>query len=403
MRADLHGATITPVAHDRDTKPLKSCAETVQAERGTAGCGVGSADGFTLGMLSFGSPSSKTRGLWPSVARLGMYRGPHPKPAPAMSYTLEQLLWATAHRHVVLTSETAGALVLSVAEQLRTAPRQLLSGQLVLTESGSVLLGAGRAATPSECGEMLRTLLERLLAVCGAEHLPLIAVAGRRERRGPAAFAAELAVALIPFNRSAARRALQRLHRRLAAAGPPPTESCSSGMDVVVRADAAEPGQAWGIVPDLDASRSQPPDALSDDALSDEWGTAHGADEVTQPLGSLGNGDRAAAIGAPAAPRQAPGVPSHERVSGLPPLAEQGLPTPAVPLQPPTHRTPRAFERFVSRRSDVGRLLDEFAMETAAGEQQMAERLWRCVTAGDSGRTCTPPPLRAIQRPTAAG
>lgn len=329
-----------------------------------------------------------------------------------MSYTLKQLLWAADQRRVVLTAETAGTLVLSAAEQLRSMPRRFSLGQIVLSDSGAVLLGTGVASTQQECDAYLRSLLARLLVGCGAEHPPLLAAASRAGT-GPLALADELTAALTPFNRGAARRALKRLHRRLGAAGPPPDPPFERGGSISPlapvpcqpsrRVGYAHAAADVGLDPSPAGPSPQPPtcDAGAQHRVAPAPATTPaflelGREECTRPLGSI---DVTGGREVVSTPVQSFVIQSAHPVA----VAPESVPeNPVVQRQEriPSAREPLAFGRFPSRRSDVDQLLEDFSMEIASGEHDMADQIWQCVAAGEEGGVCTPPPPGVVRLPT---
>jgi len=167
-----------------------------------------------------------------------------------MSYNVQQLLHCMQSGRISATAETNAALILSVAEQLEKSPQRI--GTITLTVAGAVMLEETAPITSEQCDAQLRVLLGRLISGCGGDHPALLAVA-RANPVGLGALSSQLSSALVPFNRSAARRALARLYRRLEAADPPPTrELAPLHLDTLGRPDASAP-DADGV----DASHSQ--------------------------------------------------------------------------------------------------------------------------------------------------
>jgi len=127
---------------------------------------------------------------------------------------LEILAAARAHA-APLAAESAGYLLLAVADHLVAAPRATTADEVELMTDGSVRLRARRSAGPSDeqVEQAVRRLLARTLEVSSGVGPALRRAAERRQDTGLTALVRELETALIPVNRSAARRALSRLHR----------------------------------------------------------------------------------------------------------------------------------------------------------------------------------------------
>lgn len=321
-----------------------------------------------------------------------------------MSYTLEQLLWATRRGALGVSPETAASLVLSAAEQLRASPRGVSAEAVCLVEAGSVLLGDGPAVSAVRCDQNLRHLLGELLKDCGSEH-PALAAVARNDARGPAELAKELAAALTPMNRGAIRRALCRLHRRLEQAGPPvslPSSPAASpktprgeGLDTAPRPPVQVTPRAQAMVSPRATSKAvRECDTPLPESCRDAW---------TPPLAQHGFPRLEAAERTPFLGSGVPGIPLGS-VSGSPRVGHEDAPRArsGVEIAPPewTSPTPEeptpAFGRFAARRSDVGQLISGFAMETfSAGATGVADALSRCIEAdgrGESLTHCTPLP-----------
>ena len=129
-----------------------------------------------------------------------------------MSVTADEILRAARARQAAITAETAGYLVLAVADASGEAPGELELAAVHLNEDGSVtVLGTRPKPLDSLVGELRRLLGEMLAhAPPGA---PALARAALGHDTGFRRFISELEAALIPVNRSAARRALSRLQR----------------------------------------------------------------------------------------------------------------------------------------------------------------------------------------------
>lgn len=137
-----------------------------------------------------------------------------------MSFTVSQILAAARRNPELVTSETAAYMVLSLAEQSLSGPRQVCAEHVLLHPGGAITIGDVPACAGSDNDALLRALLHQLLTctsqatISDALHA---VVAGYGQ--GPAAVRAELQTALVPLNRGAARRALARLYRKLGQAG----------------------------------------------------------------------------------------------------------------------------------------------------------------------------------------
>jgi hypothetical protein len=126
---------------------------------------------------------------------------------------LEILAAARAHA-APLAAESAGYLMLGVADHLALAPRGVIADEIELSADGSVRLRAQRAGAQGASPELaVRRLLGRALEVASAAGPALRRAAERRDDAGLPGLVRELETALIPVNRSAAKRALTRLHR----------------------------------------------------------------------------------------------------------------------------------------------------------------------------------------------
>lgn len=369
-----------------------------------------------------------------------------------MSYTVDQLSWAIQRGSLRVSAEIAASLVLSVAEQLRGSPRWVTGAEITLVDAGSVLLSATAPSAPEACDGCLRALLRELIRGSGGEH-PAIDAVCNGIPRSPAELADQLRVALIPLNRSAIRRGLARVHRRLAAVGPPEfvrTEGSTPRLDV--RSEPAQRSVPAAVAPVTPAG---PP--------VDRTTAPRACDEHTPFLGSMsldGAPPRASALpGGVRAPAELdtpalydafeletselelfePETPEPETlVRGLvyeaPPGPTEPAPTvlprepeplgalphiPSIPRIIPRVATPLvaparttferheahpsadspelAFGRFSSRRSQVNTLVEGFSLETPSAVQSLSEALRRCFDAeAEAAVSCTPPPARAL-------
>lgn len=130
-----------------------------------------------------------------------------------MTVSLLEIMAAARGHAAPLAAESAGYLLLAVADQVVAAPRRVTPGEIELFQDGSVRLGGRSACAPVEAEQTLRRLLARVLEVSSSVGPGLRRAGERRDETGLAGLVRELEVALIPVNRGAARRALSRLHR----------------------------------------------------------------------------------------------------------------------------------------------------------------------------------------------
>ena len=131
-----------------------------------------------------------------------------------MTVSLLEILGAARAHAAPLAAESAGYLLLAVADHVVAAPRVVSADEVELMPDGSVRLRARRAsAADASIEQTLRRLLGRTLEVASSVGPALRRAAQRTEDAGLPALVRELETALIPVNRSAAKRALTRLHR----------------------------------------------------------------------------------------------------------------------------------------------------------------------------------------------
>jgi hypothetical protein len=183
--------------------------------------------------------------------------------------TLADISAAVRAGYVPLAAETAGYLALALADNLARTPTATSASALILSPEGSVsLLGmpppSRGSGDPSAAAErFVRELLGRWLESATSPPPALKAVARRGGRgadsAGVEALIVELEEALIPVNRSAARRGLSRLAReaqRARAAGLPLVPPGSPPRPTAPPQRAARPA-----VPAMPAApaRSAPP------------------------------------------------------------------------------------------------------------------------------------------------
>ncbi|HEX5099646.1 MAG TPA: hypothetical protein VFV94_09115, partial [Polyangiaceae bacterium] len=130
-----------------------------------------------------------------------------------MNVTLREVLAGAEQHAVPLTAECVGYLVLGAADQVLGAPRSVGTEDLLLSEDGAVRVAGGRAARADEAERDLRAVLDALLLPASSASAGLLRASRRPPGTGIEGLVRELETALIPVNRSAAKRALSRLQR----------------------------------------------------------------------------------------------------------------------------------------------------------------------------------------------
>ncbi|MEO6600614.1 MAG: hypothetical protein ABIQ16_12110 [Polyangiaceae bacterium] len=164
-----------------------------------------------------------------------------------MSVTLSEVKRAAKAHRAPLAGESAGYLVLAIADQVLSAPRLVEASGIQLTEDGALRVVSGNASSDVEAELALRRALDQLLLVASSGSAALTRASRRTAPVGLAAFVRELEAALIPVNRAAARRALARVQRETSRAllsGLLPAEEpevFAEPVPLVPVAPAAEP------------------------------------------------------------------------------------------------------------------------------------------------------------------
>jgi hypothetical protein len=130
-----------------------------------------------------------------------------------MSVTLLEVLLAARARAVPLPAESAGYLLLSLSEKAVQAPRRIELSAVELDAEGGVQILAGEAVGAEPLEQGLRQALSELLTAASSPGPSLLRAAARPATGQLEAFVGELERALVPVNRTAARRALVRLCR----------------------------------------------------------------------------------------------------------------------------------------------------------------------------------------------
>jgi len=130
-----------------------------------------------------------------------------------VNVTVAEVLAGAEARAVPLSAECVGYLVLAAADQVSAAPRRLEPNDVLLFEDGGIRVASGRAADGSLAERDLRAVLDALLVRASAPTSGLLRASRRAPGGGVEALVRELETALIPVNRSAAKRSLARLER----------------------------------------------------------------------------------------------------------------------------------------------------------------------------------------------
>ena len=173
-----------------------------------------------------------------------------------MNVTVAEVLAGAAAHEVPLTAECVGYLVLGAADQIAGAPRSVGAADLLLSEEGVVRIAGGRAAAALDAERDLRGMLDALLVRASAASPGLLRASRRPPGAGIDGLVRELETALIPVNRSAAKRSLARLQRetrravesgRVRTDAPPPRPS-EPAPSVPLPVAAAVPSMPTSVV-----------------------------------------------------------------------------------------------------------------------------------------------------------
>jgi len=135
-----------------------------------------------------------------------------------MNVSLSEVKRAARAHRAPLAGESAGYLVLALADQVLNAPRVVTANDVQLGEDGALRIVRGEASSESDAELSLRRALDELLLVASSGSAALMRAGRRAAPIGLAALVKELEAALIPVNRAAAKRALSRLQRETARA-----------------------------------------------------------------------------------------------------------------------------------------------------------------------------------------
>jgi hypothetical protein len=164
-----------------------------------------------------------------------------------LTVSLLEVLAAARSHAAPLAAESAGYLLLAVADHVVAAPRAVQAEEVELAGDGSVRLRVRREPVEHREGvePALRRLLAQALEVASSVGPGLRRAADRRDETGLSALVRELEVALIPVNRGAAKRALSRLHREPERARGAGKLATSLPVEVAI----AEPHAAAAVEP----------------------------------------------------------------------------------------------------------------------------------------------------------
>ncbi len=243
-----------------------------------------------------------------------------------MTVSLLEILAAARTHAAPLAAESAGYLMLGVADHLALAPRGVIADEIELSPDGSVRLRAHRAGANGASPEVaVRRLLGRTLEVASAAGPALRRAAERCDEAGLPGLVRELETALIPVNRSAAKRALTRLHRETQRARD------AGKLEAQLQHEAA-----------VQATPAPVADAM---AFSTEF------PETAPPAPVLPSVAPAVAVVAAEPPAAA--VPVTARVSVEVPAAAVAAPVPAAFLSPPPLPTTRAVNETLTKPEPV--------------------------------------------------
>src|SRR5688572_10360619 len=182
-----------------------------------------------------------------------------------MSLSLLQVVAAVRARRASLSAETVGYLLLGVADQAIAVPREIGAADVLLCEEGAVKVGVGKLAEPERAERALRELLDALISVASTATPALLRIGRRPTSAGVEALVRELEAALIPVNRSAARRALTRLYRdtqRAVQAGPLDVSSAQAWLQRVVAPSVPAPAVVSQPSPAAEADPVVEPDPI---------------------------------------------------------------------------------------------------------------------------------------------
>lgn len=129
-----------------------------------------------------------------------------------MSVSIAEIVAAVRAGEASLVSESAGYVVLGLADAAAKQARAFQPGDVGIDEQGDIVC-RGASASPEHAERRIRDLLGWLLAGARTPSPNLRRVAERPDAAGLPHLVVELEAALVPVNRKAARRSLARLCR----------------------------------------------------------------------------------------------------------------------------------------------------------------------------------------------
>jgi len=169
-----------------------------------------------------------------------------------MSVTLCEVKRAARAHRAPLAGESAGYLVLAIADQVLQAPRLVQPEDIQLGEDGALRVVSGHASSDADAELSLRRALDQLLLVASSGSAALTRASRRTTPVGLSSLVQELEAALIPVNRGAAKRALARLHRETAralASGSLPEDEAVPAAAPVAAPIVPAPAEAAPVAP----------------------------------------------------------------------------------------------------------------------------------------------------------
>jgi hypothetical protein len=248
-----------------------------------------------------------------------------------------------------------GYLVLGAADQVASAPRSVGAEDLVLSDDGVVRVTGGRAARAEDAERDLRSVLDALLFCASSASPGLLRASRRPPGVGLEALVRELETALIPVNRSAAKRALARLQRETLRA----LETGRIRPDSVPPTARAVQPAVPAVPPPLASAPVVPPMPASVMAAAPPVGEGtHG--EGTQPSAELDGAVIERAV--------TPSV--HTAVTTVPPPLTVRPPRVSIP---PAPKLPQAFDAAVERTVVLAAVAPRPAGAEQASDSQLVE------------------------------
>ncbi len=359
--------------------------------------------------------------------------------------TLDEVLAAASARAASLVPETSGYLALAIADATTRLPFRVRDRSVQLTTEGTVTVARGKEVVrDAEAAAVLRDILARLLSVSTGSMRGLSAAARARgaSERSLEDVMREIEAALIPVNRTAARRALGRLARetrRAKDAGALGAAPRSASIDDARRQDRAPRVEAAPLrlrPADVPVESARPAPVAATSRYDEEWDADDGAppddagaptpteigmslvEEIAPALGPAGDhasadpADAEAAHGDPAARAEAaesepaatvaesddaPAVDPLDRPEALV-EAVRRMPKPQQGRGRQSFRTPPplATDPVLARTDKPSRmddLLDRFA---SAPDEDVAMRSAARSLRAFAGLDATPPPLGVV-------